>query len=532
MSSPAAELRAEAEACYERGEFEAALAKLERLRAFARDDAEVLCDLGAVLFALGRIEESFRAYADALRIEPGREDAHANLEAACRAAGTSVQAVLERFGGQEDAGATAGRVEALFRSGRLEAAYELARARVRRLPRDAEAWNDLAVIAERRGLHAEAAACIRTAAELAPDEEAVRANALRILGPGDEAGGGRAGEGEKIRLLCVEARGLGRFFRDLAGPLEAEGGIAVRHVELSSGGERIPVEWADVVWLEWANEVAAALTNRPRFLDGKGVICRLHRYEAFTDAPARINWRPVDRLVFVSEGMRKVFNRRFPQVRVAQRVITNGVDLDRYRIEEGGRDPAAVAFLAHLNHRKNLPMLLQIAARLKQRGAERQVHVAGDWQSEELRVYFEHMRRRMRLEGVILLDGWVEDVPRWLAGKSYILSTSIHESFGYGIFEGMACGLKPVVHAFPGAEEFLPEAFLFDTVEEAVGLIERDAGDPIELRRFVAERYGRRRQVEQVADLVREVAAASLAGAGGRAAAGAVRSEARASVEG
>jgi glycosyltransferase involved in cell wall biosynthesis len=60
---------------------------------------------------------------------------------------------------------------------------------------------------------------------------------------------------------------------------------------------------------------------------------------------------------------------------------------------------------------------------------------------------------------------------RWLEDKNYVLSTSIHESFGYGIAEAMARGIKPIIHDFPYAYEIWGEELLFRTVDEAVGLI-------------------------------------------------------------
>jgi glycosyltransferase involved in cell wall biosynthesis len=200
--------------------------------------------------------------------------------------------------------------------------------------------------------------------------------------------------------------------------------------------------------------------------------------------------------------MAEAFGRRFPQVHVDREVIHNGVDLDKFSIAPGKESAGDVAFIAHLNYRKNPALLLQIAAALKARGSQRRVFVAGEWQSGELQEYFEYMVRQMGLQDHVIMDGWVRDIPHWLDDKRYLLTTSMHESFGYCVFEGMAAGLRPVVHNYPGAREFLPPQYVFSTVAEAVGMLDADAGRPQVYRDFVAEHFPRRRQVQHVVDML------------------------------
>lgn len=325
---------------------------------------------------------------------------------------------------------------------------------------------------------------------------------------------GGADTEEPLKVLFLEPEGLTPFLDGIVEGLEEGPGFEVRHLRLDSLSDRLPLAWPDIIWLEWANELSVAMTRRFPVLRRKQVVVRLHRYEAFTPHPGQVNWHAVDRLVFVSRHMRDLFAERFPGVDAATRVIHNGVDVERFRPGDDAERDGDIAFAAHLNHRKNLPLLLQIAARLRGDDEGRTIRVAGDWQHPVLRYYVEHLGERTGAEEVIRHDGWVDDMPGWLAGGRYLLSTSMHESFGYSICEGMACGLKPVIHDFPGAREFYPDEFLFSTVDEAVELLREPPRDPEFYRRFVRDNYPRGRQVEEVRRLLRGLAAGEKIRAG------------------
>jgi glycosyltransferase involved in cell wall biosynthesis len=60
------------------------------------------------------------------------------------------------------------------------------------------------------------------------------------------------------------------------------------------------------------------------------------------------------------------------------------------------------------------------------------------------------MIKQLSLQENVIYEGIISDVNSWLDEKHYLLSTSIIESQGMGIIEGMAKGLKPVIHNFFG----------------------------------------------------------------------------------
>ena len=105
------------------------------------------------------------------------------------------------------------------------------------------------------------------------------------------------------------------------------------------------------------------------------------------------------------------------------------------------------------------------------------------------------MVKALNLTEVVFFDGWQDDVNAWLQDKHYIVSTSIGESQGMGVVEGMACGLKPVVHNFPGADQIFPSEYLFNISEEFCGQVCDESYVPERYRKFVEERYSLERQL-------------------------------------
>jgi len=86
------------------------------------------------------------------------------------------------------------------------------------------------------------------------------------------------------------------------------------------------IDWCDLAWIEWANEMAIETTKMP-ILANKKVLVRLHSYEALSGYVPAINWNVVDSLVFVAEHIKTIVLRQFPKLSemVKMEVVHNGV---------------------------------------------------------------------------------------------------------------------------------------------------------------------------------------------------------------
>jgi glycosyltransferase involved in cell wall biosynthesis len=234
----------------------------------------------------------------------------------------------------------------------------------------------------------------------------------------------------------------------------------------------------------------------------------LHSIEALqTQYPAQMDWSRVTRLVTVAEDITEVLLTAFPAIAgaVPIQVIANGIDMAQFR--PGAPDRFRVAWVGHLEPKKNPMLLMQIAQRTRQRDARFSFHVAGAFTDLRTARYLRAMQAALGLAGVVWFEGSVADMPTWYADKGVLLSTSMYESFGMNIGEAMAVGAFPVVHGFPGADRLWPTECLFASVDDAVTLIQ--AARPGLYREWVAGRYSLDVQVSSVLTLLRECSGAA-----------------------
>jgi glycosyltransferase involved in cell wall biosynthesis len=261
------------------------------------------------------------------------------------------------------------------------------------------------------------------------------------------------------------------------------------------------MDWGDVIWFEWCDKILAHASHKLR--KTSRVVCRLHSYEALSNLPQHVDWEFVDKIVLVSSHMEDIFIDRFPQVAAAVpiEVIPNGIDLDCFPFTE--RSPGHdIAYVGYLNHKKNPSLLLQCLHALVQEDDRYHLHVAGVHQEPRYEIYWNHMLNVLNLQNHITMNGWVEDISSWLDGKQYLVSTSVHESFGYGIAEAMARGIKPIIHHFQGADKLFPPSMLFRTIPEFADLIQSDNYESKSYRQHVANRYPLGRQVNSITKLL------------------------------
>ena len=247
------------------------------------------------------------------------------------------------------------------------------------------------------------------------------------------------------------------------------------------------IGWADIVWLEWCWDHAVWATTSG-VLAGRPCVVRLHSIEALqTDYAERVDWTQVDALITVGDDINELVQQRYPSVAasVARYVVPNGIDLQRFR--PGATDPHRIAWVGHIEPKKNPMLMLQVAHSLRQRDPRFTVHVAGGFTDLRTLRYLQRMIPVLGLQDMVRFDGTVDDMPAWYADKGVLLSTTMYESFGLNIGEAMAVGAFPVVHDFPGADRLWPPECLFASIDEAVALIR--SARPGLYRQWVAERY-------------------------------------------
>jgi glycosyltransferase involved in cell wall biosynthesis len=256
-------------------------------------------------------------------------------------------------------------------------------------------------------------------------------------------------------------------------------------IKIFPGTLRKAISWANVVWSEWLSDIAVAASYLKR--KNTKLFIRLHRYEAFTEYPFWINWKNVDGIIFVAEFMKKILENRGVNLNTKVKVIYNGIDIEKLEFKNR-KNGYNIGWVAYVHPRKNLHLAFEIIRKLVEKDPKYKLHIAGNFTDSMYEVYIKHLVKAMKLEKNVIFYGWIDDIDKWWEDKNYLLSTSIHESFGYNIAEAMAKGIKPIIHNFYNAKELYDDEFLFSSVDEAVEKIKNGNYDSSYYREYIIKK--------------------------------------------
>lgn len=264
------------------------------------------------------------------------------------------------------------------------------------------------------------------------------------------------------------------------------------------------LERVDVVWFEWGDGPAIPGS---RLVANKPTICRIHRYEIYSPAPRHIHWQNIDCLTLISQTMCAMFMEKHGNVfspGIPIEVVPNAIDVAHFPFRTEKEPNYNLAFLARIHAVKNPMLLLQIFKKVVDRDERYQLHIAGQVQHTEVAEYLVHQIKQMGLHHNVHFYGHLsrEEVLQFLPQCSHLLSTSIIEGHPVGIMEGMAVGLRPVIHDFLGSRALYPEEFIFNTVDEAVDMILNAPLEPERYRAFIEEHYNLPQQVEHYVSML------------------------------
>lgn len=422
-----------------------------------------------------------------------------------------------------------------LQSGAIGAARQLFDALLDERPDDPDLLNDAALAYAHDGDAARAKACLRRALDARPDHEAAFYNLLDLLTDQRDDRAAREvfttyadrlpdsdekdryrerlgnplsvhqGDGApvddrdtdtlRVGFVCGPDR---KFITDIEREIGKRHEVRTAYFDGEVNLQQIQrvMDWADVTWFEWAYKILMYASNRLR--KTSCVVTRLHRWEAFQDTLEHINWSFVDTLIPTTHHIVDALKERIPRIQEMTdiEVISSTVDLDLFPFRE--REPGfQLAYLGYLNHRKNPSLLLQCLHSLVQKEDRYHLHVAGEFQHPELKIYFDHMVDALKLRDHITMHGWIEDVATWLEDKHYLVLPTIHEGNPYSVLEAAARGIKPVVHSFPGSGELYPDDWTFRNPTEFAHKMQHGTYDSITYRRFAESRFSLKRIIEE-----------------------------------
>jgi hypothetical protein len=238
--------------------------------------------------------------------------------------------------------------------------------------------------------------------------------------------------------------------------------------------------WADVIFVEWANEAAIwAVRNAPPHAK---IVVRLHSYELLRRWPLMIEWNRVDDCIFVAEHNRQRLLQALDIEASGCRthVIPNLVELERFA-QAKHEDAAFTLGMAGYNTPNKQPLmafdLITRLRKLDERWRLRLVghpwRIAEDGFGKEYGMEFRRRAEELRLSGAVQIDEWTADLPNWFRSVGVVISCSEREGSHEAVREGIASGASGLVRNWPwalgygGAKASFPDSFVYDNLDEA-----------------------------------------------------------------
>ncbi|MCG7275742.1 glycosyltransferase [Corynebacterium singulare] len=222
-------------------------------------------------------------------------------------------------------------------------------------------------------------------------------------------------------------------------------------------------DWADTVFCEWAGPSLAWYSNN--LPDETKLVARLHRFELDGPWMEGVAWDKVDKMIFVSDWVRKQAIARFGLAENQTMVLPNTVDLldfDRPKTSDAQFALGLVGMVPFLKRPdRALDLIEQLAKideryilRIKGRMPWEYPHVWSNPVQKQLYLdFFERIARSELLTEHVVFDPFSADIASWHRGVGYILSPSELESFHLAPAEGMAARTIPVFWQREGVKE-------------------------------------------------------------------------------
>ena len=297
-----------------------------------------------------------------------------------------------------------------------------------------------------------------------------------------------------IGFFCI--KGLENFVQPISNHFKKKSDHEVTEHWLSDLRDIMQrLEPCDIVWLEWANDIAINLTMHcAQLLKDKKVILRLHSYEALAQFHQQINWTVVDTVIFVSKHIQKYCCIDHAH----QLVIENGIDMKQFEYVANKAHGTHVAIAGLFSHKKGVMLLAHAFASLPDNF---NLHIAGEWQSERERVYLAHMVNAFNMQDRVHFYGRIDhdQMAGWMKDKNYVLCTSPWESQNLSICEAMATGTKPLVHNFWGADQVYLPKFIWTSFDDLNHMVHPSSEyDSLLYREYVERRFNHNDKVEKL----------------------------------
>jgi len=248
--------------------------------------------------------------------------------------------------------------------------------------------------------------------------------------------------------------------------------------------------WANTTFIDFVDNSLVRASNPNDELwqgnqaQGKNIIARMHDIDAWCEHYKKVNWDWVNHLVFVADHIRDMVVGKYDFPKTLQiHTIKHGINLDKFTLKDKPRGNK-IAWVGRMVHHKCLELALQVLAE----NPEYELHVAGSSLDGWEKAYVNSFVKRNNLKFFYYGQIPHEKIDRFYEDKSYLLLTSFKEAFSFAVGEGMARGLKPLIHNFWGAEGVWDTKYIWNRVSEVKPMLEGEY-NPKEYRDYIKKHY-------------------------------------------
>ncbi len=263
------------------------------------------------------------------------------------------------------------------------------------------------------------------------------------------------------------------------------------HSGKSAGEIERLFQFCDMCWFEGVDETLIAATNSKRNCK---LIVRVNVDDIYGEKFERVNFANVDMLIVMgTDAVRDAVIARLGACMKSMRVVFTcyGVSTDEFTFSFRSKGKR-LACIGDIDAESNPMLLLQCIQKLNYIDGDYRLYVAGKFADSSIERYTKYMVEQLGLSSVVFFDGNVGNLNSWLKDKHYIVSSGTSERCIDGVLSGVSCGLRPVVHNFPGAMDFLDGKYIFNIAEDFCEQVANGDYDPQSYRDIAEANFGQR----------------------------------------
>ena len=242
------------------------------------------------------------------------------------------------------------------------------------------------------------------------------------------------------------------------------------------------IDWADVIFLEWANQGSEIMINQ-MIPNTKRIVLRLHSYELLNKWPLNINWGKVDELICVADHN---LNRLKEVVDLEAYgcetfVLPNLFDFQAFQKPKLGDVSKVLGLCGYGQSVKRPDLALDLLELLQSDDPMWTLQFLGHFPKNTIdKDFYENFWKRAQphiRRGTLKITPWISDPSVWFQRVGTILSCSNREGTHESCREGIASGSMGLIRNWPwaknygGNDDMFPDSFSWDTISEAASYL-------------------------------------------------------------